>query len=100
LRRQYQKVILPLSKPALVTIAIIDVVATWNDFFGPLIYITSESNKTLALGLASFQGYLMGYPQWHLMMAGATLVLLPMLALFFFLQRYFIGGIVMSGISR
>ena len=95
----YWRIILPLSAPALIAVTIFDSLATWNDFFGPLIYISSESNKTLALGLASLQGYLYGYPQWHLMMAAAILVMLPCLVLFASLQRYFIGGIAMSGIK-
>ena len=78
---------------------ITDFHATWNDFFGPLIYIPSETHKTVAPGLASLQGYLYGYPQWHFMMAAAILVMLPCLVLFSSLQRYFIDGIVMSGIK-
>ncbi len=93
----YWHVILPLSKPALATVGVFTFMNTWNDFMGPLIYLSSEDKKTLALGLQSFvweHG-----AEWALLMAVSTLMLLPLLVLFFFAQRYFIEGITLTGIK-
>lgn len=93
----YRNVILPLSKPALATVAVFSFMAHWNDFMGPLIYTQSMENKTLALGLYSFKT-LYG-TEYHLMMAASLIVLLPVLAVFFSAQKYFVQGIIMSGIK-
>ena len=93
----YRNVALPLSKPALATVAIFAFMAHWNDFMGPLIYIQSMENKTLALGLNSFKS-LYG-TEYHLLMAASVAVLLPVLAIFFSAQKYFVQGIVLSGIK-
>src|SRR5690606_9932720 len=91
----YARIMLPLSKPALVTVAIFTFLGTWNDFFGPLIYLNSPDNFTVAVGLASFRGVL--NTRWELQMAASTAMILPVIVLFFFAQRYFIKGIVMTG---
>ena len=93
----YWRIILPLSKPALATVVVFSFIAHWNDFLGPLIYLNSESNYTLAIGLSLFQ-------TWHstayqLLMAASLLVLLPVIVIFFFAQRYFIEGITLTGIK-
>jgi multiple sugar transport system permease protein len=93
----YWRIMLPLSKPALVTIGIFTFLATWNDFFGPLIYLNSTDNFTVAVGLASFRGVL--NTRWDLLMAASTAMILPVIVLFFFAQRYFIQGIVMTGLK-
>lgn len=88
-------IILPLSRPALITVAIFSTLGAWNDFLGPLIYLNDSRQFTLALGLAEFTGLYTS--QWHLLMAAATVVLLPVLILFFVAQRYFIEGIALTG---
>jgi multiple sugar transport system permease protein len=93
----YWRIMLPLSKPALVTIGIFTFLGTWNDFFGPLIYLNSPDNFTVAVGLASFRGVL--NTRWDLLMAASTAMILPVIVLFFFAQRYFIKGIVMTGLK-
>lgn len=94
----YWHVILPLSKPALATVAIFAFIYHWNDLFEPLIFISSQAKWTLALFLASFQGYMM-QPRWNLLMAASTTLVLPVLVLFFFAQRLFIGGITVTGMK-
>lgn len=94
----YWHIILPLSKPALATVAIFAFVYHWNDLLEPLIYLSSQENWTLALFLGSFQGYTQ-VPRWNLLMAASTVLVLPVLLIFFFAQRLFIGGITITGIK-
>jgi len=96
--RIFWHVILPNAKPALTTLAIFVFMGTWNDFLAPLIYLNDDSLKTLTLGLASFQGT--NTSQWNYMMAGALIVMLPLLLVFAFAQRYFVEGITMSGMKE
>ena len=91
------RIAMPLSKPVLTTVAIFSFIASWNDFIGPLIYINSMEKKTLAVGLRAFQGLYTG--DWNLMMAAATVMIVPILILFFSAQRYFVRGMVMSGMG-
>ncbi len=93
----YWRVVLPLIRPALTAVAIFLFLFHWNDFMGPLIYLTSPDKYTISLGLAAFKGLFT--TDWHYLMAASTLTVLPVLALFFAAQRYFIEGIVMSGIK-
>ncbi|MBE7550731.1 MAG: carbohydrate ABC transporter permease [Anaerolineales bacterium] len=93
----YWRIMLPLSKPALITVAIFTFLFTWNDFIGPLLYLSSPDKQTVALGLASFRGVMRS--QLHLLMAAAAAMTIPVIILFFFLQRYFIRGVVMSGLK-
>lgn len=93
----FWRIILPLSKPALMMVAIFVFNFTWNDFFGPLIYLHSRENYTISLGLQAFQTQ--AGPEWHLIMAASLVAMLPVLILFFFGQRYFIQGVVFSGIK-
>ncbi|MEI8311146.1 MAG: carbohydrate ABC transporter permease [Verrucomicrobiota bacterium] len=90
------RVILPLCKPALLVVALFQFLYTWNDFLGPLIYLTEQKDFTLALGLQSFQSQ-QGGTAWHHLMAASTLVVLPVIVLFFFTQKSFIQGIATSG---
>ena len=90
------RIILPLCKPALLVVALFQFMATWNDFLGPLIFLTEQKDFTLALGLQSFQSQ-QGGTSWHHLMAASTLVVLPVLVLFFFAQRTFIEGIASTG---
>lgn len=93
----FTKVILPQAKPALGTVAILSFMGHWNDFLGPLIYLSDPTKRTLALALWSFQGE--HAVEWHLLMAAATVVMLPLLVIFFCAQRYFIQGVVISGVK-
>jgi multiple sugar transport system permease protein len=81
----------------LITIAIFTFLFTWNDFIGPVLYLSSPDNLTVALGLSAFRGVMRN--QWHLLMAASTVMTLPVVVLFFILQRYFIKGVVMSGLK-
>jgi multiple sugar transport system permease protein len=95
--RIFTRVILPLSKPALATIALVNFIGTWNDFLNPLIYLNDQSKFTLTLGLYSFLGD--HGSQWQLLYASAVLITLPPLVLFFFTQKTFIQGVALSGIK-
>ncbi len=92
----FVRIILPLCKPALLVVALFQFLYSWNDFLGPLIYLTDQRDFTLALGLQSFQSQ-QGGTAWHHLMAASTLVLLPVMILFFFTQKSFIEGIATSG---
>jgi multiple sugar transport system permease protein len=93
----YTKVILPLSKPALTTVGVFTFMNSWNDFMGPLIYLQDELKFTLALGLQAFMGQYVS--QWNLLMAASTVVIIPMVVLFFVAQRLFIEGITFAGLK-
>jgi len=94
----WSHLMIPLTKPALITIAINSFNSAWNDFLGPLLYIQDQSKYTLQIGLQVFQNQ--STTQWNYLMAGATLVLLPTVLLFFFAQRYFIEGMDLTGGSK
>ena len=93
----YWRIMLPQIKPALAALTIMAFMASWNDFRGPLIYISSPEKETLAYALQLFQTAHGSEPA--LLMAASTIVILPVLALFFFTQRYFIQGITLTGIK-
>ena len=93
----YFKIMLPLVKPALAAIAIMATLGAWNDFQGPLIYLSSPDKMPLAYALQLYQGQHSGEP--GLLMAASTLVVLPIIILFFFTQRYFIEGVSLSGLG-
>ncbi|MEV0617721.1 carbohydrate ABC transporter permease [Nonomuraea sp. NPDC050404] len=96
--RVFWTVVMPLSKPAIVVVTIFTFIGTWNDFLGPLLYLSSEEKYTLSLGLASFQSVYL--TQWGYLMAASAAVIAPIIALFFFLQRYFIEGVTLTGIRN
>lgn len=93
--RILSSVILPLSGPALATVAIFAFVWTWRDFMGPLLYLNDPDRQTLEVGLRMYQS--VNSEQWHLLMAASVLVSLPLLLLFLIGQRAFVKGIVMTG---
>ena len=93
----YSRIILPLVKPALVVVALFTFMNTWNDFLAPLIYINDDNKITLALGLQLFTSQYTA--QWHLLMAAATVILIPVVIVFLFGQKYFIEGITMTGLK-
>lgn len=91
----YWKMILPLSMPGLVALAIFTSLNSWNDFLYPLIMTNTDQMRVLSVGIATFQGeYVTDYP---LLMAGAVLSALPMIIVFLFFQKYFIQGIALTG---
>ena len=93
----FWRIMLPQIKPALAAITIMAFMGAWNDFQRPLIYISSPENQPLAYALQLFQtGHSSDMGQ---LMACSTLVMLPVVALFFFSQRYFIQGITLTGIK-
>jgi ABC-type glycerol-3-phosphate transport system permease component len=93
----FTRVMLPLSGPALAAVAVFAIVTNWNDFLGPLIFTQSPQYRTLALGLRAFLGQYQN--SWNLLMAGATVMLIPILALFLAAQKYFIRGVAMTGLA-
>lgn len=94
----FLRIILPLSKPALAAVAVFSFVFHWNDLLGPLVYLNTTSKYPVSLALGSFEGAY-GFGQWNLLMAVSLLSALPCLVLFFVAQRYFIQGIVVSGVK-
>lgn len=93
----YTRVVLPMMGPALATVAIFTFIHGWNDFLEPLIYLHDENRRTLALGLRGFQD--LYATQWNLMMAASAVLVLPVVAIFLFAQRYFIRGISLTGLT-
>jgi multiple sugar transport system permease protein len=93
----FWRIILPLSKPVVVVVVIFTFIGVWNDFLGPLLYLSDESKFTLALGLATFQSTYTA--QWGYLMAASLVVILPIIVLFFVLQRYFVEGITLTGVK-
>ena len=91
------RIILPLSRPALIVVSVFTFISVWNDFLGPLIYLNDDSQFTLALGLRSFSSLYTA--QWDYLMAASTAVILPIIMLFFLAQRYFVEGITLTGIK-
>jgi ABC-type glycerol-3-phosphate transport system permease component len=94
----FWRIILPLSLPVLGVVAIQQFIASWEFFLRPLIFLNSSKNFTVALALAKFRGDF-GATPWHLLMAASTAALLPPVALFFLAQRFFIQGIVITGVK-
>jgi multiple sugar transport system permease protein len=91
------RIVLPLSGPALATLAVITFLWNWNDFLWPLVVIQSEHNMTLQLGLSTFQGA--HSTAWTLLMAGNVLAVVPMLLVFLLAQRQFIDSIASAGVT-
>jgi multiple sugar transport system permease protein len=95
--RIWWQIMLPLSKPVVTTVAIFSFIIHWNDFMGPLLYLHDLELQTLALGLQSFRG---AYStEWHWLMATSSVMVVPLIILFFSAQRYFLRGIAMTGIT-
>lgn len=95
--RIYWNIMLPLAKPALAAVAIFTFLNGWNDFIGPLLYINSPEKFTVAIGLATFRSVMR--TRYDLLMAASSAMILPVIVLFFFAQRYFIQGVVLSGLK-
>ena len=93
----FWRIVLPLSGPALATVGVFSFMGNWKDFMGPLLYLNDPEKQTLELGLQSYQT--LANNQWNLIMAATVLVMIPLLVIFLESQRYFIKGIVMTGLK-
>jgi len=91
------KLMMPLAKPIIITIALFTFINGWNDFYYPLIYLNSTEKYNLAIGLQAFQKEMR--TEWELLMAGSTVCMLPMIIIFFIGQKQFINGVVLTGIK-
>lgn len=92
----YWRIMLPLAKPALAVVALFQFLFSWNDFLGPMIFLTEPSTFTMSLGLQQYQSQ-HGGSEWHLLMAASVLLVIPIVILFFFTQKTFIQGIATTG---
>jgi ABC-type glycerol-3-phosphate transport system permease component len=93
----FWRIVLPLSGPALATVSVFTFIYNWKDFMGPLIYLNDPDKQTLELGLNTYNS--LSNQQWHLIMAASVMVMLPLLLIFLFSQRYVVKGVVMSGLK-
>lgn len=95
--RIWGQIIMPLSGPVLATLAIFNFNAAWNDFLWPLVITRSQEMRTIPIGLSSFQGQY--NTEWHLLMAGSVIALLPVLLIYIAGQNWFVRGITLSGMG-
>ncbi|MDD3278942.1 MAG: carbohydrate ABC transporter permease [Lachnospiraceae bacterium] len=95
--RIYLSILMPMAKPALATVAIFAFIRSWNDFIGPLVFLSGDELYTLSLAASMLKSPL--NPNWALLLTLGSLMVLPVLILFFILQKYFIQGIAMSGVK-
>ena len=93
----YWRIILPLAKPALAAVALFQFLTSWNDLLGPLIYLSDADHYTLSLGLTFFRSEYS--TQFGPLMAASTVVVIPVIVVFFFAQRTFIQGITLTGVK-
>ena len=93
----YSRIILPLSRPALATLSVFAFMESWNAFLWPLFVVRDLELMTLPVGLAALHGRWL--TQWNLVMAGTVITVLPMLAIHLLAQKYFVRGVVLSGIK-
>ncbi|MEN0020594.1 MAG: carbohydrate ABC transporter permease, partial [Planctomycetota bacterium] len=94
----FWRIILPLSRPALAVVALFQFIFAWNDFLGPLVYLTQQDQFTLALGLQQYQSQY-GNTPWNQLMAASAMISAPVLVLFFLTQRTFVEGIATQGLK-
>ena len=93
--QRFWTIMMPLARPALGAVAVFEFMSTWQDFLGPLIYLSSDKNYTVPVGLAAFRNDY--FTAWHLYMAAAAVAMLVPLIVFFFAQKYFISGVALTG---
>jgi multiple sugar transport system permease protein len=96
--RIFSQIILPLSRPALAVVALFQFIGSWNDYFGPLIYINDKALYTISLGIANMRSTY-GFSNFAWIMAATCMTVLPIIVLFFFAQRTFIEGIALTGLK-
>lgn len=94
----YRRIVLPMVKPALATVALLTFVSSWNEYFLPLIFLRSESNFPITLGIAQFR--LQFDVQWHLMFAGILIMLVPTMLAFLLASRQFIQGLTQGALKE
>jgi multiple sugar transport system permease protein len=93
-----RRVVIPLSKPAIAAVALFNFIYTWNDFYGPLVFLAGNTDsQTLSVALSSFRG--VHHVNWNLTMAAALIFMIPVIMLFFLAQRVFIEGITLTGVK-
>jgi multiple sugar transport system permease protein len=95
--RIWWQILMPLSGPALASLAIITFMGQWNNFLWPLVVTNSDAMRTLPVGLATFQGQYS--TQWHLLMAGSVISMVPILAIYLIGQKWFVRGIALTGMG-
>lgn len=95
--QRFAHIILPQVKPTVLAVVIMAMQDQWNNYLEPLIFINSNSKQTISVGLTFFSG--MNATEWNLVFAGAVMVALPILIIFVFFQKYFIQGVVVSGVK-
>jgi multiple sugar transport system permease protein len=95
--RIFLQIMLPLVKPALMVVAVFQLLYTWHDVFQPLVYLSDPQQYPLSIGLYAFRSTRVA--EWSLIMAASTLVTLPLIVVFMFTQRYFLQGVRMTGIK-
>ena len=95
----YWRILLPLARPALATVAVLEFIAAWKSFLEPLIYLSNQNNYTVALGLTLFRSGFGGQVQWGPLMAATTLSALPPLIVCFAMQKHLVGGIAGTGLK-
>ena len=95
--RIFWQVCIPLARPAMTTVAIFSFMRCWNDYIGPLLYLTNNKEYTLSIGVQLIRSTL--DPKWAELMAAGVVMVTPVLVIFFLMQKYFIQGISMSGIK-
>ena len=93
----FWRIAVPLSKPAILTVAIFEIIHTWHDFVGPLVYLRHPTKYTLSIGLRLY--FTQYGAEWGLLMAAAAMFTIPMVIFFFFAQRAFIEGITLTGLK-
>ena len=98
--RIWWSIFLPLSWPVIATVTVFTFIGSYNDFFGPVIYLTDDSKWTIAVALSTFAGSPRIGPQTHLLMAATTIAAIPSILVFLLAQRYFLRGIAVSGLSK
>ena len=94
----FSRIMLPLARPAIAVVALFQFISSWNDYFGPLIYLSDKSKYTISIGIANMQSSY-GFSNFAWIMAATTMSVIPIIVLFFFAQRTFIEGIALSGIK-
>jgi len=95
--RIFTHIVLPLAKPVLATVTIFAFMGSWNEYIGPLIYLSNKSQYTLSLGLQVFvQNH---RAEWGMLMAASTMMVMPVILLFFFAQKHFVQGITLTGLK-
>lgn len=97
--RMWATIALPLSKPALATVAIFAFIYNWNDLLTPVLYLSSSEKFTLPVGMASLTSSRFRIPPWHLLMVASVLAMVPIVTLFAVAQKQFVEGIVLTGIK-